>query len=183
MSLKSKRISFLHRFFRFSRAVSSLPPPRQEARRLEEQAQREKEAGRETRTPRVSQGGRFFWGCIYIYASKRTFKCHSESSQIMSKAERGEPCKYGFLKGSFKDRSCNHLKHVGLSTPKEGGTTYLQGNVQVYNVRIPVLKGNTRSKVCLGREASYFAQVNPGNSAWLSKWWGFATSSWTRKVV
>ena len=37
--------------------------------------------------------------------------------------------------GSLKDTFCNHLKHVAFSI-KIKGNHHLQGNVQVYNVRI-----------------------------------------------
>ena len=38
--------------------------------------------------------------------------------------------------GLLKDTFCNHLKHVACPT-KIKGNHHLQGNVQVYNVRIP----------------------------------------------
>ena len=40
--------------------------------------------------------------------------------------------------GSLKDTFCNHLKHVAFFNTKTKGNHHLQGNVQVYNVRIPV---------------------------------------------
>ena len=50
--------------------------------------------------------------------------------------------------GSSKDTFCNHLKHVVCSTPKLKGNHHLQGNVRVYNVRIPVYICS-RPPICL----------------------------------
>ena len=40
------------------------------------------------------------------------------------------------MQGSLKDTCCNHLKHGFFNTKIKGNN--LEGNAQVYNVRIPV---------------------------------------------
>ena len=47
------------------------------------------------------------------------------------------PFRVEFTQESLKDTFCNHSKHVAFSTQVKGNH-HLQGNVQVYNVRIPV---------------------------------------------
>ena len=56
----------------------------------------------------------------------------------MQNAQRAALRRGGQLEGGgfLKDSSCNHLKQ--LFPPKQRETTILQGDVQVYNVRIPV---------------------------------------------
>ena len=76
-----------------------------------------------------------------------------------------------FVQGSLKETFCNYLKHVAFFQQIKGNH-HLQGNVQVYNVRIPVVPPGFRELnknqkvmlvfVCVSRMAKRWPVLGSG---------------------